>query len=182
MDQLKTEGTINHELYKSPYFAKIKGILGGRARVIATGSAPINADVLTYTRAAFGVSVHEGYGQTEALLLSVVDKNDLSSGTVGGPAPGIKFRLRDIPEMGYLHTDNPPRGELQFTGSIIFQGYFKNPERTQEAFSDDGWINSGDVVVVLPNGAVKIIDRAKNIFKLAQGEYVAPEKLENIYV
>ena len=55
-------------------------------------------------------------------------------------------------------------------------------ERTAEALNEDGWINSGDVAAILPNGAVKIIDRAKNIFKLNQGEYVAPEKLENIYV
>lgn len=85
--------------------------------------------------------------------------------------------------MGYLHTDKPhPRGELQFYGNTLFKGYYKNPERTAEAFSPDGWINSGDVAVILPNGNVKIVDRAKNIFKLAQGEYVAPEKLENIYV
>ena len=85
--------------------------------------------------------------------------------------------------MSYLHTDKPnPRGELQFYGNTLFKGYYKNPERTAEAFSEDGWINSGDVAVILSNGNVKIIDRAKNIFKLAQGEYVAPEKLENIYV
>lgn len=86
-----------------------------------------------------------------------------------------------MPELGYLASDNPPRGEIQFQGANVFSGYFKNPERTREAFSEDGWLNSGDVGMVLPNGAIKIIDRAKNIFKLSQGEYIAPEKLENIY-
>ena len=116
--------------------------------------------------------------------MSITDKFDVNSeGTVGGPVPSIRFRLKDIPEMGYLHTDKPnPRGELQFYGTTLFKGYFKNPEKSAEAFSEDGWINSGDVAVILPNGNIKIVDRAKNIFKLAQGEYVAPEKLENIYV
>jgi long-chain acyl-CoA synthetase len=93
----------------------------------------------------------------------------------------VRVRLRDCPELGYLSTDNPPRGEVQFKGTNQFKGYFKNPSRTQEAFSEDGWVNSGDVGIILPNGAIKITDRAKNIFKLSQGEYIAPEKLENIY-
>lgn len=83
--------------------------------------------------------------------------------------------------MNYYHTDNPPRGELQIKNKGIIQGYFKNQEKTKEALTDDGWLNTGDVVMVLPNGALKIIDRAKNIFKLSQGEYIAPEKLQNLY-
>lgn len=183
-EAFKMNGTLVHSAYDATLLKPIRSILGGRVRLITTGAAPISAEVLAFLQVAFSASIMEGYGQTEGLILSLTDRFDVNSeGTVGGPAPSIRFRLKDIPEMNYLHTDKPyPRGELQFYGTTLFKGYFKNPERTAEAFSEDGWINSGDVAVILPNGNIKIIDRAKNIFKLAQGEYVAPEKLENIYV
>jgi long-chain acyl-CoA synthetase len=68
--------------------------------------------------------------------------------------------------MNYLHTDNPPRGEICMYGSSITPGYFRNPEKTQETV-DKGWLFSGDVAEVLEDGAIRIIDRAKNIFKLS---------------
>ena len=88
--------------------------------------------------------------------------------------------------MGYfskITPENPnPKGEVMMWGSSIMKGYFKNPEKTAEAVTPDGWLMSGDVGMIFPNGALKIIDRAKNIFKLSQGEYIAPEKLENVFV
>ena len=83
--------------------------------------------------------------------------------------------------MGYSSQATPPKGEICFWGPCIMKGYFKNPEKTNEAFHND-WLLSGDVGMIEPNGAIRIIDRAKNIFKLSQGEYIAPEKLENVYV
>lgn len=66
-------------------------------------------------------------------------------------------------------------------GSTITSGYYKRADKTAEAFDEDGWFRTGDVALVYPNGSVRIIDRSKNIFKLSQGEYIAPEKVENIF-
>lgn len=73
---------------------------------------------------------------------------------MGGPVPCCIFRLKDIPEMNYYHTDKPPRGELQLKSSTLFNGYFKNPKKTKEMFSEDGWLNTGDVATILENGEV----------------------------
>merc|ERR1712222_92729 len=67
-------------------------------------------------------------------------------------------------------------------GPGIFSGYYKRPDKTAECFDSEGWFQTGDVGMIYPNGSIKIIDRSKNIFKLSQGEYIAPEKLENIFV
>lgn len=66
-------------------------------------------------------------------------------------------------------------------GPSIFQGYYKRDDKTAEAFDAEGWFMTGDVALVYPNGSIKIIDRSKNIFKLSQGEYIAPEKIELIF-
>ena len=182
MENLKASGTKTHSIFDTILFSKTKNLLGGQVRVIVTGSAPISGSVLDFLKVCFCCSVCEGYGLTETCGGSFITfPEDKETGIVGGPVHNVKIRLRDIPEMNYLSTDNPPRGEICFWGPGVMPGYFMNPEKTKECFVD-GWFLSGDVAVIQPNFSVKIIDRAKNIFKLSQGEYIAPEKLENIYV
>ena len=179
---LRANGTFTHGCYDKLVFKKVRALMGGRVRMMLTGSAPISAEVLDFLKICFCVNVYEGYGMTETSAGSVLTKyNDPKTGHVGGPVANVKIRLRDIPEMGYLHTNDPPKGEVCFWGPSIMKGYFKNPEKTAEAM-DGEWLKSGDVAVIHPNGAIQIVDRAKNIFKLSQGEYIAPEKLENQYI
>mmetsp|Transcript_3789 Transcript_3789/g.5726 ORF Transcript_3789/g.5726 Transcript_3789/m.5726 type:complete len:172 (+) Transcript_3789:1158-1673(+) len=164
-------------------FSKIQQLLGGKIKYMVTGSAPIASDVLEFLKIAFACPIFEGYGLTETSGASYLTfGEDQTPGQVGGPVANVKVRLRDIPEMNYYSTDDPPRGEVCFKGSGVSAGYYKNPEKTAEAFDSEGWFMSGDVGQVNPNGSLQIVDRAKNIFKLSQGEYIAPEKLENIYI
>jgi long-chain acyl-CoA synthetase len=151
---------------------------------MVTGSAPIDVTVLDFLKITFCVPVLEGYGLTESSAGSCLTRmNDPIAGHVGGPIPSLRLRLKDVPEMSYFSTDKPyPRGELCMKGPSIFSGYYLRPDKTAEAFDKKGWFMTGDVVQVFENGSIKIIDRSKNIFKLSQGEYIAPEKLENIFV
>jgi len=183
---LKNGGGFTHKFYDKIIFKKMKAILGGQVRLMITGSAPIAGDVLDFLKICFSAPICEGYGMTETCAGSVITfMDDPQTGIVGGPLQNVKIKLRDIPEMNYYSAgtaeDPTPKGEVMLWGPSIMKGYFKNPEKTAESFHD-GWLLSGDVGLVYPNGALKIIDRAKNIFKLSQGEYIAPEKLENVYV
>ena len=164
---LKNNGKLTHCLWDKIVFKKVKALVGGNVRCMLTGSAPISSDVLDFLKICFCCPIYEGYGMTETSAGSVLTKGeDPLSGHVGGPMSNVKVRLRDIPEMGYLHTNDPPQGEVCFWGPSIMGGYFKNPEKTAETCIN-GWLHSGDVGQVNKNGSIRIIDRAKNIFKLS---------------
>lgn len=108
--------------------------------------------------------------------------HDLSYGNVGVPYHSFKYYLKDWTEGGYSVNDKPnPRGEIVTSSNTIANGYYKLPEETEEAFTkdEDGtkWYHSGDIGEVLPNGTLKVIDRKKDLNKLANGEFVSLGKV-----
>nr|QIQ49563.1 long-chain acyl-CoA synthetase 5 [Chromochloris zofingiensis] len=164
-------------------FSKIRAKLGGEIKYMTSGASPISAEVMQFLRICFSCHVLEGYGMTEtSCTMTITRPDDPTIGHVGAPIPCCELKLVDIPEMNYVTSDKPyPRGEICVRGPTVFQGYFKDEAQTRDVIDSDGWLHTGDVGTWLPGGRLRIIDRKKNIFKLAQGEYIAPEKIENVY-
>uniref|UniRef100_A0A8C6GHG7 Long-chain-fatty-acid--CoA ligase n=1 Tax=Mus spicilegus TaxID=10103 RepID=A0A8C6GHG7_MUSSI len=171
----------NNSIWDELFFNKIQASLGGHVRMIVTGAAPASPTVLGFLRAALGCQVYEGYGQTECTAgCTFTTPGDWTSGHVGAPLPCNHIKLVDAEELNYWTCKG--EGEICVKGPNVFKGYLKDEDRTKEALDSDGWLHTGDIGKWLPEGTLKIIDRKKHIFKLAQGEYVAPEKIENIYI
>ncbi|XP_035515055.1 long-chain-fatty-acid--CoA ligase 1 [Morone saxatilis] len=171
----------NNSLWDKLVFNRIQASLGGNLRFALTASAPISPTVLSFLRATLGCLIFEGYGQTECTAGCTFSMpGDWSAGHVGAPLPCAMVKLVDIPDMNYYAKNGD--GEICIRGPSVFRGYLRDPERTSEALDSDGWLHSGDVGQWLPNGTLRIIDRKKHIFKLSQGEYIAPEKIENVYM
>uniref|UniRef100_A0A8C1LVL5 Arachidonate--CoA ligase n=1 Tax=Cyprinus carpio TaxID=7962 RepID=A0A8C1LVL5_CYPCA len=168
--ELKSGVVRKDSMWDKLIFSKVQASLGGRVRLMITGAAPVHKHTET-----------SGYGQTECTAGCTMSlPGDWTAGHVGAPLPCNFVKLLDVPEMNYFAANG--EGEVCVKGSNVFQGYLKDPERTSEAIDKDGWLHTGDIGKWLPNGTLKIIDRKKHIFKLAQGEYIAPEKIENIYI
>uniref|UniRef100_A0A669C3L4 Long-chain-fatty-acid--CoA ligase n=1 Tax=Oreochromis niloticus TaxID=8128 RepID=A0A669C3L4_ORENI len=179
--ELKNGVVRKDSMWDKLIFKKVQASLGGRVRFMITGAAPVSPTILTFLRAALGCQFYEGYGQTECTAGCTMSMpGDWSAGHVGPPLPCNAVKVVDVAEMNYLAANG--EGEVCVKGPNVFQGYLKDPDRTAEAIDKDGWLHTGDIGKWLPNGTLKIIDRKKHIFKLAQGEYIAPEKIETIYV
>ena len=190
-DYLNT-GMYKNILLDNLVFQEVRKSTGGRLRFMLVGSAPVEGYILNFLRCALSVEIMEGYGQTEdvgGVLLS--NTCDPVTGHLGGPGYWAEIKLVDQPELGYTSKNIEPKsgklrpsGELCVRGPTVFKGYFRDEEKTKNAVDEDGWLHSGDIAMIIPEhgNSMKIVDRVKNIFKLQQGEYISPEKIENIYL
>ncbi|OMH85669.1 Long chain acyl-CoA synthetase 7, peroxisomal [Zancudomyces culisetae] len=182
LDNLMARKGNRHPVWDPLIFEKTRAIISNRLESIGCGTAPLDPQVKNFIKVTMLCEFGEGYGMTETSGIACSQQQgSLTHGNIGRPFLGVEIRLRDIPEMEFYVTDKPnPRGEILIRGPNIFAGYLKDKKNTEETLVGDGWLASGDVGEFCPDGNIKIINRKKNIFKLAQGEYVAPEKLENI--
>lgn len=174
-----------HFLYDRIWTPKVRAAVGlDRCRSMVSGSAQLDPEVQKFLRAAFGNNFASGYGLTESYASTSCQANDdFSTGNNGPPLPSIEVCLESQPDLDYLVTDKPrPRGELLLRGNSIFLGYYKNEEETAKALEADGWFHTGDIAEFDEFGRIRIIDRKKNVLKLSQGEYISPERIENVYM
>lgn len=174
---------MNFLIYHPMLIDKVREGLGlNNTSFLITGSAPISKDTLLFLRSCLDIGMRQGYGSTESFagicLSEPYEKDPGSCGAIGITA---ECRLKDVPEMNYF-TSKELKGELQLRGPQIFSTYYKNKDATKEAIDEDGWFSTGDIAYIDGKGRLYIIDRVKNFFKLSHGEYIAPEKIENIYL
>jgi long-chain acyl-CoA synthetase len=185
LENINTSGSNTHILYDRIWANKVKAGIGfDRVRACVSGSAPISPTVLQFLRVVFANNFYEGFGMTETYAATIGQlAQDNSAGNCGPPCINVECRLRDVPDMGYTSQDKPfARGELLTRGPMVFKDYYKAPDVTASVFDEDGWFETGDICLVDELGRFKVIDRVKNLLKLAQGEYVSPEKVENTYL
>lgn len=159
-------------------FSKVRENLGGRVRGILTGAAACPRKMAQFF-SAIGIPVREGYGMTEtspAIAVSGYAPHLALLGTVGPVITGVKVRI-DVNEEAY----GPDAGEITVKGPNVMMGYYNQPEKTAEEFSEDGWFLTGDVGKLIKKNGVeflKITDRKKELLKTSGGKYVAPAPIE----
>jgi long-chain acyl-CoA synthetase len=148
-------------------YGPLRNALGmSRVRVAYTAGEAIGPDLFVFYR-SIGINLKQLYGSTEtSVFVCVQADGQVRSDTVGPPVKGVDLRVAD-------------NGEIQIKSPGMFKGYYRNPEATAESYTSDGWYHTGDAGYLDADGQLKIIDRAKDVGKLADGSLFAPKYIEN---
>jgi len=144
--------------------AKMRQRFGGRLKAMVSGGAPLNPEIGRFFL-ALGVTLLQGYGQTEAgPVISCNPPRRIKIDTVGPPVDGVRVRVADD-------------GEILVAGDNVMKGYWNDPDGTAQAL-EDGWLHTGDVGTIDPDGYLRITDRKRDFIKTSGGEMISPTRIE----
>lgn len=159
---------FSHKIADALVFKQWRRALSPNVKFLGCGGSALSPRLARIFWAA-GFRVFEGYGLTETSPIIAVNydkKGKVKLGTVGPILNGVEYKIAED-------------GEILVTGPNLMLGYYKNPQATAEVFNEEGWFKTGDIGFVDTDGCLHITDRKKEIFKLSNGKYIAPQKLEN---
>jgi long-chain acyl-CoA synthetase len=153
-------------LFDKIIFSKIRERLGGELTFAVSGAAPLAKELALFYE-AIGMPLHEGFGLTEAGILTLNLRGKQKIGSIGQALPGVQLKLADD-------------GELLVSGPTLGMGYFNDPQATAETFRD-GWLYTGDIAAIGKDGYVSITGRKKEIIVSSNGKKVYPSKVEELF-
>ena len=156
-----------HSIASRLVFSKWRAAVGGSLRFFVSGGAPLSKK-LSYAFWAAGIPILQGYGMTEACIVSANRPEDNKVGSIGTPFEGIEMKIAE--------TD----GEILIRGRNVMQGYYNNPDETAKVLDAEGFYHTGDVGYADADGHFYVTDRLKDLFKLSNGKYVAPLQVESL--
>ena len=159
---------FKHGIADKLVFTKIRERLGGRIRILVSGSAPLNKDIAEFFHAA-GLTILEGYGLTETSAGAFVNVPEkFKFGTVGRPMGDLEVRIAED-------------GEVELRGTPVMRGYHNLPTESGDSFTGDGFFKTGDIGELDADGFLKITDRKKDLIKTSGGKYIAPSHIEGMF-
>ena len=156
-----------HTLASKLVFSKWRDGVGGSLRFFVSGGAPLSKK-LSYAFWAAGIPILQGYGMTEACVVCANRPDNTKVNSIGVPFEGVEMKIAESD------------GEILIRSKTVMKSYYNRPEETEKALDKDGWYHTGDVGHVDEDGHFFITDRKKDLFKLSNGKYVAPQQIESL--
>lgn len=161
---------LNNQDFQKLDFSFLKFAIGG--------AMAIQGPVAKRWKEVTGIELLEGYGMTEASpVVSANPFGNIKVGTIGLPVPSTDVRI--VSEDGSIQGPGGDRGEIQVKGPQVMKGYYKRPEATAKTITEDGWLRTGDVGIMLEDGFLKVVDRLKDMI-LVSGFNVYPNEIEDV--
>ena len=156
---------LRHAVADRLVFTKWREGIGGRLRYFVSGGAPLSP-TLSYSFLGAGINILQGYGMTETCIVAANRPDDNRVGSIGKPFDGIEVVIAED-------------GEMLIRGPNVMRGYYGHPESTL-AVMNDRWFATGDVGYIDEDGHLFLTDRKKDLFKLSNGKYIAPQQIESL--